>query len=240
MLTLSPELIVFIFGVLSVFAALEHIPDVRRKGFLFIALFAVGLLTQLSSHFFQFRYAVTNRTEAAKESEASTAIALYAYTQDDVPLLRATSRDSYLVGYRLFKNGKWDEAIPFFHQAIYEQRFVASSYFLLAHIATHDKEGRLDRTKDWTSGYELLDKATSSNDEYAPAYYELASLYANSARIEGALKILPKAVFPLKFGRVPCTNLNSEKYKSSEWAPISMNTEFIKIQEQCKRVHGIQ
>jgi tetratricopeptide (TPR) repeat protein len=240
MLTLSPELIVFIFGILSVCAALEHIPDVRHKGSLFIALFAVGLLTQLSTHFFQYRLAVTNRTEAAKESEASTAIALYAYTLNDISLLRETSKDSYLVGYRLFKNGQWDEAIPFFRQAIYEQRFAASSYFVQAHMATHDKEGRLDPTKDWTSGFELLDKALSNNDEYAPAYYELASLYANSARIDGALKILPKAVFPLKFGRVPCTNLNSEKYLNSEWAPIRTNTEFIKIKEQCKRVHGIK
>lgn len=240
MLTLSPELMVFMFGILSVCATLEHIPDVRPKGRLVLALFGLGFLTQLSTHYFQYHFAVTNRVEAAKESEASTAIALYAYTQNDTPLLRETSKDSYLVGYRLFKNGQWDESIPFFRQAIYEQRFVASSYFVQAHMASHDKEGRLDRTKDWTAAYQLLDKALASNNEYAPAYYELASLYANSARIEDALKILPKAVFPLKFGRVPCTNLNSEKFLSGDWAPIRTNTEFTRIQEQCKRVHGIQ
>src|SRR2546422_5023601 len=49
------------------------------------------------------------------------------------------------VAYRLFKNGQWDEAIPFFRQAIYEQRFVASSYFVLAHMATHDRDRKSTR-----------------------------------------------------------------------------------------------
>jgi hypothetical protein len=55
----EPELIIFIFGLLSVFAALEHIPDVKRKDSLFKLLFGVGLLTQASAHFFQYNYAVT-------------------------------------------------------------------------------------------------------------------------------------------------------------------------------------
>jgi tetratricopeptide (TPR) repeat protein len=236
---LSPELIILIFGVLGVLTSLEHLPNVKTEGLIFKSLFLVGLLTQLLAHSLQYTYAITNASEAAKDSEAATAVALYAFTADDVPLLQATSKDSYLVGYRLFKDGQLEKSIPFFRQAIFEQKFIASSNFLLAQITTHDKDGKLDTTKDWTPAYDYLQRAIDNNPEYAPAYYLLASLHANSNRIDAALQSLPKAVLPLKFGRVGCQNINAPQIVALEWAPIRHNTEFERIQNQCKHIHGL-
>jgi tetratricopeptide (TPR) repeat protein len=236
----TPELVIFIFGILSVLAALEHLPNLKYKGWLLRILFAVGIITQLSTHYFQFSFASKNKEDGAKETEAATAIALYAYTENDIQLLRDTSKDSYLVGYRLFKNGDAEGAEPFFRQALYENKFVASSYFILAHITTHDACGRLDRSKDWASAFEFLEKSIANNQEYAPSHYLLAELYANTHRIESALKSLPNAVLTAKFGRVPCRNINAPWNIEHEWGPIKDNPEFIKIQQQCKRFHGIQ
>src|SRR5574341_651029 len=109
MLKPSPELIIFVFGILSTISGLQHLPDVKTKQKIFRILFAVGFSTQLLAHSFQFSYAMTNRVEAQKEVEAATAIALYAYTENNVPLLKATSKESYLVGYRIFKNRELEE-----------------------------------------------------------------------------------------------------------------------------------
>jgi tetratricopeptide (TPR) repeat protein len=180
--------------------------------------------------------------EAVKEADAAMAIALYAYTADDIPLLQATSQASYIVGYRIFKDGRLAKAIPFFKQAILERRFVASSYFLLGYIASHDKEGHLvnnSSEKDWSQAERLLDKAIAANPSYAPAYYIRASLYANSNRIQAALKNLPKAVLPLKFGRINCQNINNPESIEKEWKPLVGNAEFHNLQERCRRVHGI-
>jgi hypothetical protein len=68
----SPELIILIFGVLSIVAALEHVPDVKQKTTIIKSLFIVGLLTQIMTHLFQYTYAVTNKISAQKEVEAST------------------------------------------------------------------------------------------------------------------------------------------------------------------------
>lgn len=242
MFAYTPEFIILTFGILGVLAGLEHLPNVSTKALTFKFLFVLGLVTQLSAHLFQYHYAVTNKRDAETEADAETAIALYAYTADDVPLLQATSKTSYIVGYRLFKDGKIEQAVPFFRQGIYERRFVASGYFLLAHIESHDKDGNLvlnSPDKDWAQAENYLDKAIAANPAYAPAYYVRASLYANSNRIRAALENLPKGVLPLKLGRISCQNINRPEAIAKEWKPIADNPEFHKLQEQCKRVHGI-
>lgn len=235
----SPELVIFLFGVLSVFAALEHVPDVANKTRLMKGLFVLGLLTQFSTHFFQFSYAVTNRVETERRVDAETAIALYAYTEDDVELLRSTTRHSYLVGYRLFKNRRLEESVPFFEEAIQEGRYVASSNYMLAHIATHDDQGGLARDKDWTIAYEYLDASIENNPNYAPAYYLLAVLYANTHRIDEALEVLPQAVMRPQIGLVGCRNLNRERNLEVEWAPLVDNPRFAAIQQHCRAIHGL-
>lgn len=242
MFTPSPELIIMIFGILGVLTALEHLPSVRAEALIFKFLFVLGIFTQLLAHSFQYYYAITNTREAETEADAAMAIALYAYTADDVPLLQATSKTSYIVGYRIFKDGQIEESIPFFRQGIFEQRFVASSYFLLAYISSHDKDGNLVHNsvdKDWSQAEIYLDKAIAANPAYAPAYYVRASLYANSNRIRLALENLPKGVLPLKLGRISCQNINKPESIEREWKPIADNVEFRKLQEQCRRVHGI-
>jgi hypothetical protein len=85
----------------------------------------------------------------------------------------------------------------------------------------------------------LLERAITAYPAYAPAYYLRASLYANSSRIPAAIENLPKAVLPLKFGRVGCQNINRPEIIDRDWKPLADNTEFHKIQEQCKLVHRI-
>jgi tetratricopeptide (TPR) repeat protein len=218
----SAELIILIFGIIGVLTALEHIDAVLSKKRVVMFLFVLGIFMQLLAHSLQFYYATTNAREAERDANASTAIALYAFTADDIPLLKATSSASYLVGYRLFKDGRLEESVPFFRQALFEKKFVASSYFLLAQIDSHDHLGRLvsnSPDKDWDEAERFLNLAIKDDPEYAPAYYLLASLYANSNRIALSLKNLPHAVLPLRFGRVGCQNINRPEIVERDWKP---------------------
>src|SRR4030095_125253 len=98
---LTPEIAVFVFGLLGAIANFQRAPDVQAKARWVKGFFFVGILTQVLAHCFQYSFAMSNKIQGQKAVERSTAIALNAYTRDNVPLLKATTDDSYLIGYRM-------------------------------------------------------------------------------------------------------------------------------------------
>ena len=191
--------------------------------------------------------AVFMREKARKGEDALMAAALAAYTQNDIPMLETffvnSSVGPYIVGYKLFKDKQFSDAIPYLLKSIDEQRFVASSYFLLGYIDSHNPDGSPMHNlsdKDLSEAEGLFGKAIAANPDYSPAYYFRASLYANSNRIPTALEELRKAVLPKTlFGRGVCQAVNKPENIQKDWKPLVENAAFRDIQEQCKRVHGL-
>ena len=175
------------------------------------------------------------------------AVALAAYTQNDIPMMEAffenSAEGSYIVGYKLFKDKKFREAIPYLRKSIEEQRFVASSYFLLGYIASHNADGRQIHDlsdNELLEAEKLLGEAIAANPAYSPAYYFRASLYANSNRIAAALEELRKAVMQRTlYGRGVCQAVNKPENIQKDWKPLVENAAFRDIQEECKKVHGL-
>ena len=115
---MNPEIVILVIGVLSALAGLPNLSDLKKKRRLSKILFFTGILTALAMNIFQYSFAVSNKAQGRKEVENATAIALYAFENKDMVTLKAVAPDSFLVGYRLFKNGEIDHARAFFEQCI--------------------------------------------------------------------------------------------------------------------------
>ena len=187
------------------------------------------------------------RENAQIDEDAVMAAALAAYTQNDISNIETffenTSVGSYIVGYKLFKDKYPRKAIPYLRKSIDKERFVASSYFLLGYIASHDTEDRPIHNlsdKDLSKAEGFLGEAIAANPAYSPAYYFRASLYANSNRIAAALEELRKAVLQRSLlGRGVCQAVNKPENIQKDWEPLVGNATFRDIQEECKKVHGL-
>jgi hypothetical protein len=181
------------------------------------------------------------REKARKEADAEIAVTLAAYTENDIAVLKGvlenSREESYIVGYRLFRDHQHQKAIPYFRKSIDEGRFVASSYFLLGYIASHDTEGH----NDLSQAEDLLGKAIAANSDYSPAYLVRASLYSNSNRTTAALEDIRTAVLqPTKFGRAACQYVNKPGIILKDWRPLAENATLRDILQECKRAHNIE
>lgn len=232
---LTPELAVLVLGLLGAIANIQRFPDIQAKARWVRVFFLIGVATQLLTHCFQYSFAISNKLEGQKVVERSTALALFAYTRDNVPLLKATTADSYLIGYRLFKDGQAGAAVTYFNQAVREGRFVAPSHYLLAYISSHQR-GHLTQG-DWTSSFEHLRRALAYDASYSPAYYLRAQLEAATNQIGPAIEDLSKAVMARGSGLSCCYFLNDKYLAENDWGNFRYNHVFTDLQRQCKEIH---
>jgi tetratricopeptide (TPR) repeat protein len=239
---MTSEAVILAIGTLSALTGLQGVADLKTKKPVFKVLFFASIATAIAMNAFQYSYAVTNKAAGRKEVENSTAIALAAFERNDLTTLRAVAPNSFLVGYRLFKNGKDEEARTFFEQCVRKDEFTAPSKYLLAFLMSHTN--RLPRSDvNYTEALKLLEEVTKSDPEYSPAYYLTAKLLANRKNTLGAfdahaaIEALEKAVY-MKNGYTPCRDINNlEEVKKffSELDPIRLTT----LQNGCRLVHNL-
>ncbi|MDO8356622.1 MAG: hypothetical protein Q7U76_09560 [Nitrospirota bacterium] len=239
MLTFSAELVVLVLGTLAAISGLSSTPDALKKHRIYKFFFFMGILAQVLSHFFQYTFAVNNRLDGQKEVERATAIALYAYTKNDLPLLKATSREDWLIGYRLFKNKELEEARLYFNKAIRAERSIAPSHYVLGYMSSHSADGELDRSKNWKEAFGHLNDALTYDPNYTPAYYVRAKLNANTTpvKMQEVLNDLGKAVLAVKYGTVPCADINEDEEVDKAWKQVKNTSEFVNLREECARIN---
>jgi hypothetical protein len=223
---MSLELLIFLAGLVAVLAGLQNLGEVMRKSRWAIALFALGLLAQAGTQYGQFRNAVGNKLEAERKS----AFALYAYTEQDLALLKRIAVDNpYLIGYRLFRDGRYEAAAGYFNEAISNNMYVAPSHYLLATIARKT-------SKDWTLARKHLEEALTYDNRYSAAYYGRAIMKVKANEISSAIEDLQRAA---AYGVAECYDLANENEAKEVWSAIAELQDFKDLQNQCRTKYDI-
>jgi tetratricopeptide (TPR) repeat protein len=233
---MSSEFVILTIGIVSALTGLQGVADINKKKFVFKALFFVSIGTALVMNVVQYGFAVTNKAKGRKEVENKTAIALQAFESKDMTTLRKVAPNSFLVGYRLFKDGKDDEARAFFEQCVRKDEFTAPSKYLLAYLMSHTNR-MLRPDGDYSEALRLLEEVIQSDPEYNPASYLKAKLLANSQRPDQAFAALEKAVYEPN-GYSPCRDINTpEEVKKffSALDPARLTT----LQNNCRTVYNL-
>ncbi len=236
MLAYTPEFLVLILGVTAaIAAALQHVSEMLTKGRIFKTIFCAGLIIQLLTQYVQYWNASTNLLKGRKEVERNAAISLYGYTENDVPLLKLLSVDDYIIGYRLYRNQKYEEAKDYFKLAIDKKKYVAPSHYMLAHISrTQAPTG-----SDITEAVNHLENAIAYDDKYGSPYYARAITKLAGNQKTAALNDLEIAT---GLGKVYCYDFTDPKEVRSVWATLETDSllasRFKDLQSKCRAELG--
>lgn len=234
---MNSEAIILAIGILSALTGLQGVADVKKKKPVFKVLFFTSIATALAMNIFQYSFAVTNKAKGRKEVENATAIALQAFESKDMTTLNKIAPNSFLKGYRLFKDGKDNEARVFFNECVRKDEFTAPSKYLLAYLKSHTNRV-LNADGNYSAALTLLEEVINSDPEYSPAYYLKAKLLGNSQQPEAAFEALEKAIFTKPYGYSTCRDINSAEEVKKFFSALD-NVRLTNLQKDCALVQDL-
>lgn len=233
---MNSEAIILAIGVLSALTGLQGVADMKKKKPIFKVLFFASIVTAIGMNLVQYSFAVTNKAEGRKEVENATAIALQAFESKDMTTLNRVAPNSFLKGYRMFKDGKEDEARTFFEHCIRRDEFTAPSKYLLAFLKSHTNRV-LNPDGNYSAALKLLDEVILSDPEYSPASYLKGKLLANSQKPETAFEALEQAILT-KNGYSPCRDINNPEEVTKFFSALD-KARLTHLQTDCARIHAL-
>jgi tetratricopeptide (TPR) repeat protein len=235
----NSEAIILAIGILSALTGLQGIADVKKKKLIFKVLFFASIATALATNIFQYTFAVTNKAQGRKEVENATAIALQAFEGKDMATLNKIAPNSFLKGYRMFKDGNDEAAETFFQYCVDKDEFTAPSKYLLAFLKSHTNRV-LNPDGNYDAALKLLEEVIESDPEYSPAFYLKGKLLANSNKPEEAFQALHEAV-TTKNGYSPCRDINNAEEVEKFFSALirADQARLTRLQRDCARIQNL-
>ena len=122
--------------------------------------------------------------------------------------LNEIAPNSFLKGYRMFKDGNEEAAETFFQHCVDKDEFTAPQISSLRAFLKSHTNSVLNPDRNYSAALKLLEEVIESDTQYSPAFYLKGKLLANSNKPEEAFQALHEAV-TTKNGYSPCRDINN-------------------------------